>query len=68
MPIVHRPKQRFWLHTPDPPEQFRLTMIGTMIGFNQHHIYEEAMFPTRGNMIALFQRGPRRLLRHYRQW
>ena len=25
-----------------------------------------AMFPTHGFMIALFQRGPRRLLRHYR--
>lgn len=30
------------------PEQFRLTMVATMIGFKQHHSYEEAMFPTHG--------------------
>lgn len=29
-------------------EQFRLTMIATMIGFKQHHSYEEAIFPTHG--------------------
>lgn len=26
-------------------EQFCLTMLATMIGFKQHHSYEEAMFP-----------------------